>query len=217
MLCYKNGALAREMIRDLHAGSDWATFNHLVEATPPGNHGYIGLYYPLPEIIPPNIQGDFLFFSQDSGTLASVDSIPSTCCPRAVLESQLLSVLSHITDILPDAAPPLRRLIVSGGSSVNETILQMAADILGLSVFVIDDGSASAEAACMGAAKLAAYALRREVGHSTRFQNSTFRSAIQPRDPNTQMYRELLDVYRLAENEAVRIYETGNTNENPKV
>jgi xylulokinase len=109
-------------------------------------------------------------------------------------------------------------LIVSGGSSVNETILQMAADIFGLSVFV-NDGCASAEAACMGAAKLAAYAWGVENGQGIDHsawpappQHNNFRSAIQPRDPNTQIYRGLLDVYRASENEALRIYVTSQGN-----
>lgn len=128
MLCYKNGALAREQIRDRYADGDWARFNQLVEETPPGNDGYVGLYFPLPEIIPPNASGEFFFRSEKSGERPlPVDSIPSNAHPRAILESQFLSIRSRIADILPPDSPPLQRLVATGGSSANETIRQLAA------------------------------------------------------------------------------------------
>ncbi|KAF9235746.1 hypothetical protein BU15DRAFT_77675 [Melanogaster broomeanus] len=37
MLCYKNGALAREQIRGRDANHDWEKYNQLVESTPVGN------------------------------------------------------------------------------------------------------------------------------------------------------------------------------------
>src|SRR5712675_292700 len=68
MLCYKNGSLAREKVRNEYANGDWACFNELVAATTPGNGGFWGLYFPLPEIIPPNVIGDFYFKSEDGLT-----------------------------------------------------------------------------------------------------------------------------------------------------
>ena len=50
MLCYKNGSLAREKVRNEYADGDWTRVNELVAAIPPGNKGYWGLYFPLPEI-----------------------------------------------------------------------------------------------------------------------------------------------------------------------
>lgn len=126
MLCYKNGALAREQVRDRHAGGDWGRFNELVEETPAGNNGYAGLFFPLPEIIPPGVQGES-FFSTTVGTPTRVEDIPSTARPRAILESQFLSIRSRIAEILPENAPPLHRLVVTGGSSANQTIRQLAA------------------------------------------------------------------------------------------
>src|SRR5882762_445452 len=37
MLCYKNGALAREQVRDRLADGDWFKFNEFVKKTPAGN------------------------------------------------------------------------------------------------------------------------------------------------------------------------------------
>jgi len=128
MLCYKNGALAREQVRDRYAEGDWTRFSELIEQTPPGNNGYLGLYFPLPEIIPPNVQGDFFFrLATSTTTPRLVDEIPAEVHPRAILESQFLSIRSRVAAILPKNAPPLQRLVATGGSSTNQTIRQMAA------------------------------------------------------------------------------------------
>ena len=130
MLCFKNSALAREHIRDKYALGDWSRFNDLVESAPAGNSGYFGLYFPLPEIHPPNVVGQFFFRAenlQDKSTLAPIDVIPATAHPRAILESQFLSIRSRIIDILPDKSFPLQRLVLTGGSSTNPTVLQLAA------------------------------------------------------------------------------------------
>lgn len=153
MLCYKNGALAREQVRDRYANADWARFNELVETTPPGNGGNWGLYFPLPEIIPPGVKGDFFFSSSPS--IAPVDALPPTAHPRAILESQFLSIRSRIAAILPSSSPPLRRLVLTGGSSANPAIRQLAADLFGMATYVAEG---SKEAAGMGGAVLAKFA-----------------------------------------------------------
>jgi xylulokinase len=131
MLCYKNGALAREMLRDRYAGGNWLGFNELVEKTPPGCHGFLGFYFPLPEIIPSNVTGEFFFATKHIETSDDqplrVDCIPDSMHPRAILESQLLSIRSRIQRVLPEGSPPPCRLILSGGGSTNEVIRQVAA------------------------------------------------------------------------------------------
>ena len=42
LLCYKNGSLTRERVRDSCADGDWAIFNQLIDSTPRGNFGNIG-------------------------------------------------------------------------------------------------------------------------------------------------------------------------------
>ncbi|OBZ73797.1 Xylulose kinase [Grifola frondosa] len=154
MLCYKNGALAREQVRDRSAEGHWTKFNALVERRPVGNGGYLGFYFPLPEIIPPNVQGNFFFKITPSG-VESVEEcdFPAEAHPRAILESQFLSIRSRITAIMPENAPPLQRLVVCGGSSDNAVIRQLAADVFGMRVFV-----AGKEGAAEGGAQLARYA-----------------------------------------------------------
>ncbi|KAF7374910.1 hypothetical protein MSAN_00377100 [Mycena sanguinolenta] len=153
MLCYKNGALAREQVRDQYCERDWQRFNKAVESTSAGNNGYMGLYFPLPEIIPPGIVGNF-FYKIEENKPAPVEDLPGDAHPRAILESQFLSIRSRIAAILPPHAPHLHRLVVTGGGSTNDTIRQLAADLFGMKVYV----SQTKEAAGMGGALLAKYA-----------------------------------------------------------
>lgn len=131
MLCYKNGALAREQVRDKYANGDWDAFNKIVEHTPPGAGGIIGFYFPLPEIIPSNVVGEYFFTvpSADASVKGPVitNDPPESIHARAILESQFLSIRSRIEHILPENSPPLKRLVISGGSSANPTIRQIAA------------------------------------------------------------------------------------------
>ena len=149
MLCYKNGALAREEIRDRYCSSSWDTYNQHLESTSPGNSGYSGFYFPLHEIIPPNVQGEF-FFKEGTPT----DAIPHSHHARAIVESQFLSIKRRIISILPENAPPLKRLIVTGGSSANKAIRQLASDLFGINVYIAE----TKEAAGIGGALLAQFA-----------------------------------------------------------
>ncbi|KAG8220964.1 hypothetical protein J3R82DRAFT_2469 [Butyriboletus roseoflavus] len=197
MLCYKNGALAREHVRDRHANRDWEKYNQLVESTPVGNNGYLGFYFPLPEIIPPNVCGEFLFTTRD-GHPTPVDSIPSEAHPRAILESQFLSIKSRIVAILPPNSPPLQRMVVIGGSSANQTIRQLAADLFGIRVYVPE----SKEAAGTGGAILAKFAWwKQQNGGSGTFEEMSYgdvermRLVAEPRSEVTKGYDRLVDAY----------------------
>jgi xylulokinase len=52
LICFKNGSLAREKIRELYKISDWKKFGELVAQTPPGNNGGILLPWFEAEIVP---------------------------------------------------------------------------------------------------------------------------------------------------------------------
>ncbi|TBU37301.1 D-xylulose kinase [Dichomitus squalens] len=217
MLCYKNGALAREQVRDRYADGDWTRFNALVEARPAGNAGVMGLYFPLPEIIPPNVQGSFFFSyptapaddAQPEPEPIAEEEMPASAHPRAILESQLLSIRARIAAILPPDAPPLQRLVLSGGSSANAVIRQAAADVFGMRVFV-----AGQEGAAEGGAQLARYAWwRRENGGAGSFEEmramdgagARMKCVARPDWARERVYAGLVGVYRAAEDAVVRI------------
>lgn len=203
MLCYKNGALAREEVRDQHAQSSWAKYNELVDGSPPGNNNTLGFYFPLPEIIPPNVQGKFFYDISDTSRPVPKKVIPDQAHPRAILESQLLSIKTRVLEILPGGAQPPHRLIATGGSSTNQTILQLAADILGMKVYV---ATGRKEAAAIGGAQLARYAWwkGRNGGDGT-FEEmvsgdpKTVRLVAEPRSGMFSLYEGLVEPYRRCE------------------
>ncbi|KAI0330926.1 D-xylulose kinase [Cubamyces sp. BRFM 1775] len=215
MLCYKNGALAREQVRDQYADGHWTRFNELVEARPVGNDGLMGFYFPLPEIIPPNVQGNFFFSTSPSSSSPSVTTLsesamPHDAHPRAILESQFLSIRSRITAILPPDAPPLQRLVLSGGSSLNPVIQQAAADVFGMRVFV-----AGKEGAAEGGAQLARYAWwRAQSGGMGTFEEmramdadadaARKRCVAEPKWERERVYAGLVEAYRACEERVVQ-------------
>ncbi|THV05557.1 actin-like ATPase domain-containing protein [Dendrothele bispora CBS 962.96] len=215
MLCYKNGALAREQVRDRFSDADWNKYNQLVESQSPGCSGYMGLYFPLPEIIPPEVQGDFVFRTPLTvpPSRVSLDDVPSQCHPRMILESQFLSIRSRIAAILPPDAPPLQRLVITGGSSANQTIRQLAADLFNMKVYV----SATKEAAAMGGALLAKFAWWKaqdgnqygsfeEMSAMTGIEGLGMKCVAEPQGKVAQAYEGLIEAYTACEEQVVRAW-----------
>jgi len=115
MLCYKNGGLAREHIRDALNGNtptkDWSAFNRAALSTPPlgqcsaSEPMRMGLFFPRPEIVPNIKAGTWRFlYRADSDTLAPTEASSGDvdgndnawpaphADARAILESQFLSL-----------------------------------------------------------------------------------------------------------------------------
>ncbi|KAH9479446.1 Xylulose kinase [Psilocybe cubensis] len=209
MLCYKNGALAREQIRDRFANGDWDKFNQLIQQTPPGCNGNLGFYFPLPEIIPPNVTGEFFFTTDLVKTTVKpplpTENVPPTIHPRAIVESQFLSIRSRIAAMLPKDSPHLKRLVISGGSSQNLVIRQLLADIFDMDVYV----SATKEAAASGGALLAKYAWWKRSHPEGTFEDMTAGEAMglqcvaNPNKEISAVYNDLVSVYDACEAQVV--------------
>ncbi|KAF5387350.1 hypothetical protein D9757_005791 [Collybiopsis confluens] len=213
MLCYKNGALAREQIRDRYAEHDWSKFNTLVESESLGCNGFMGLYFPLPEIIPPGVNGEFYFRTTEViPALLGEEDVPSGSQPRMILESQFLSIRSRIAAILPPDSPPLQRLVLTGGSSANQTIRQLAADLFNMKVYV----SATKEAAGMGGALLAKYSWWKQNGNSRgTFEEMNamvddeklgMKCVAEPRAEVSEQYGGLIATYTACEERVVQMW-----------
>jgi len=153
MLCYKNGGLAREQIRDTSEPPDWETFNKHIKQTEPlgGQNKKLGYYYPLDEIIPPAPASLTRFSITDSDLV--LKNWESTLDPRIICESQAMSCALRARPLL-NSKPP-RRLYVVGGGSRNSTIIDVFADVIGGDVFIPHSGNACAQ----GAANKAAWAV----------------------------------------------------------
>ncbi|XP_073154495.1 xylulose kinase 2 [Henckelia pumila] len=158
MLCYKNGSLTREDIRNQCADKSWDVFNSCLQETQPLNGGKIGFYYKEHEILPPlpvgfhryvleNFNGDSL----DGVKEREVDAFDPTSEVRALVEGQLLSMRAHAERFgLP--SPP-NRIIATGGASANKCILALISSIFGCNIYTIQ----SSDSASMGAALRAAH------------------------------------------------------------
>ncbi|KAF2087671.1 pentulose and hexulose kinase [Saccharata proteae CBS 121410] len=116
MLCYKNGGLAREYVRDdlnqlsKNASSDphsWNVFNSTTESTPIAGQQSsdtdpmrLGLFFPLPEIVPNVPAGTWRYlYNKQTGALTPATASPDSkdwptpqADARAILESQFLSL-----------------------------------------------------------------------------------------------------------------------------
>jgi len=144
LLCYKNGSLTRERLRDSCANGSWDIFNELIDSTIRGNHGNIGLYFDHPEIVPDGLQGDFRF--NKSGEHVSRFASNETEV-RALIEGQMMAKRIHAEQIGFQISSETR-ILVTGGASVNTAILQVIADVFNAKVYT----QTAANSAAMGGA-----------------------------------------------------------------
>ncbi len=132
LLCFKNGSLARERVRDDH-GLDWNGFSDILLNTPPGNGGRVMLPYFWPEITPVVLEPGVVRF----GGLTEDDAAGNV---RAVAEAQVMAMFLHSnwTGLRP------RRILVTAGGSGNRGLLKLIAQVFGARVeaFEVSDGAA---------------------------------------------------------------------------
>jgi xylulokinase len=149
MLCYSNGSLSREGVCKAVAGSSWDEFAKLVESSPPGNGGQVGFFINSPEITPSIPTAGTRRFD---GTGAQVDAFADDAAEaRAVLEGQFTSMRYHGAQLGLSA----KRIIVTGGASMNPTITKVIADVFQVPVFAAEQP----DSASLGAAYRAMHGL----------------------------------------------------------
>ncbi|CAA2984457.1 Xylulose kinase [Olea europaea subsp. europaea] len=160
MLCYKNGSLAREDIRNQCADKSREVFNKFLQQTRPLNGGKLGFYYKDHEILPPLPVGfhryvlkNFNGESLDGGSECEVQDFDPPSEVRALVEGQLLSMRAH-AERFGMPSPP-KRIIATGGASANNYILSSIASIFGCNVYTVQ----RPDSASMGAALRAAHSL----------------------------------------------------------
>ncbi|OAA53411.1 Carbohydrate kinase, FGGY [Cordyceps fumosorosea ARSEF 2679] len=99
MLCYKNGGLARERVRDDLPGAadgSWAAFDRAIAETPPldiqGGRAKMGLYFDLRETVPNLRAGTWRFTcaAADGSDLRVAEAWPAATDARLIVESQAL-------------------------------------------------------------------------------------------------------------------------------
>jgi xylulokinase len=128
LICYKNGSLTREAVRDANAGGRWDRFDAALDRTRPGNGGKLAFFFKEPEITPPVLRTGTFRFAPDGRPAAMFTDDEHI---RAVVEGQFLSMRLHGGNI--GLVP--KRLLATGGASVNTRILQVMADVFGAAVY----------------------------------------------------------------------------------
>jgi xylulokinase len=207
MLCYKNGGLAREHIRDAINESSgatdksWDAFNKVALETPlfgqstPTDPMRLGLYFPRPEIVP-NVKAGTWRFLYKSDTLNPLESdekawpIPSADA-RAILESQFLSLRLRSQSLVnPQGSLPAqpRRIYMVGGGAVNPAIADLAGQVLGGSdgVYKLEIGG---NACALGAAYKAAWGVQRQ-------SKETFEDFLEQRWNEEGFVKKICEGYR---------------------
>ena len=190
LICYKNGSLTRESVRNAYAGRSWKRFEAALAATSPGNRGKIGFYFKEPEITPPVLKPGIHRFNAAN---RSVDSFKPEENIRAVVEGQLLSMRLHGNNI--GLVP--QKILATGGASVNKGLLRIMADVFGAPVYT----GRGANSASLGAAYRALHGWR--CARARRFIPFTkvvqlpqpFEKVFDPDPADYRLYTRLLSRY----------------------
>ncbi|XP_046574443.1 xylulose kinase-like isoform X1 [Haliotis rubra] len=138
LLCFKNGSLTRERVRDDNADKSWDKFGELLQKSPLGNNGNIGIYFDITEI-QPVVEGVYRFNEKDE----EVSSFPPEVEVRALIEGQFMArrVYSETLGFQIDSNT---RVIATGGASMNTAILQVLSDVFNAPVYIKDVANSAA-------------------------------------------------------------------------
>uniref|UniRef100_A0A060SZK7 Xylulose kinase n=1 Tax=Blastobotrys adeninivorans TaxID=409370 RepID=A0A060SZK7_BLAAD len=164
MLCYCNGALAREQVRDeinkRHGTPEdlWGNFDKLVAECKSKSNAVldkVGFYFPLSEIIPdcPQVIQRYQWSNGQAEPVKSWANEDEDAL--RIIESQALSIRARLGPMLTSATRLPRKLYFVGGGSKNKAICEAFAKVLFPSegAFTLDLTDACAK----GAANLAAF------------------------------------------------------------
>lgn len=193
LICFKNGSLAREQVRDRY-GLNWDKYNDLLRSTKPGNNGGIMLPWFEAEIVPRvNKPGVHRF---------DLDGWDAGANCRAIVEAQMMSMRIHSgwMKIKPT------QICATGGGSVNVPVLQIMADVMNCPVRRIE----IAKSAALGAALRAAHGWLVHKGEKPKwpevvagFTDPIPGSEIKPNAKAAGVYNKLVEKYVKCEREAL--------------
>jgi xylulokinase len=191
LICFKNGSLAREQVKQAH-GLSWPQFDlESFATTPAGNGGNLMLPYFVPEITPVVLRPGVV----RRGEPAFVGGQQAAASVRAIVEAQALSMKLH-SGWIGEAPAALR---VTGGASRSDGICQVIADVFNASVERLE----VAHSAALGAAMRAAQAIEALSWDelTARFCRCDVARAVTPVPSNVAVYRALLPAFAAFEAE----------------
>ena len=194
LICFKNGSLAREKIRELYGIKSWSEFGKLVASTKPGNDGGILLPWFEAEIVPRVNQPGIHRFDLDAKSAAA------NC--RAIFEAQMLSMRLHSQWM--NVAP--EKIFATGGASNDAALLQVMADVMNCRVERI----AVSKSAALGAALQAAHGWLTATGKNPKWEKLVAGftapipgSEIRPDKRAVRIYDQLIKKYAACESEVL--------------
>ena len=192
LLCFRNGSLAREHVRDQYEFS-WEQFDEAIINSPAGNNGGLMLPWVDAEIIPKTANGGIRCRNIDA------DNAAANC--RGIIEGQMLSMRLHAkrAGVIPT------EIRITGGASANATIRQIIADIFGCPVTTM----ATTGGAALGAALQARFAYHNSTDNPLSWQNTvaeftqTSNNVTTPNANNHDIYNEMLHNFENFEREEI--------------
>ncbi len=196
LLCFKNGSLTRQHVRDTF-GLTWEGFSELLLSTPPGNGGKGVIPWLWPEITPRVLRPEMRPF----GGLTPDDGAGWV---RGVAEAQACALRLHARRM----GPLPENLLVTAGGSENAGLLQILADVFGVPVQTI----AVRDSAALGAALRAAHLFLRDRGTPRSWKDLAsplaehFSSEVRPRPHASELYTRpggFLELYEGEERQAL--------------
>jgi xylulokinase len=194
LICFKNGSLAREKVRELYGIKSWKEFGELVASTKPGNNGGILLPWFEAEIVPRVNQPGIHRFDLDE------KNVTANC--RAIFEAQMMSMRLHSAwmEVSPE------KIFVTGGASNDVVLLQVMADVMNCRVLRIE----VSKSAALGAALMAAHGWLVAADKNPKweklvagFSQPIPNSEIRPDKKTARIYDKLIEKYAACEGEAM--------------
>jgi xylulokinase len=175
LICFRNGSLAREAMRDA-LGVDWSAFEQDALAASAGSAGK-NLMLPFygPEITP---RRDF-----DGPVEAFEEGATAELRVRALLEGQFLNMRLHSRWMETDTD----RIRLTGGASKNNGIAQLVADVFQAPVERLEVSNSAA----LGAALIAAAAAGNDLAEMQAvFCKASEGAALQPDRAKAAVYQD---------------------------
>jgi xylulokinase len=143
LICFKNGSLTREELAQRFR-LNWDDFSAAIQETPPGNNGNLMLPYLFPEITPRVLNPQLKLFGTEQ--FCAWKDAPAAV--RAIVEAQAVSMRLHSQWI----SEKPQSLLVTGGASQNDGILQVFSDVFQASLRRLSVTNSAAMGAALRAA-----------------------------------------------------------------
>jgi xylulokinase len=196
LICFKNGSLAREKVRDAYEIKSWQDFGKAMNSAPPGNNGGILLPWFEAEIVPRVNKPGIHRFDLDEKDAAA------NC--RAIIEAQMMSMRLHSQwmKVAPDC------IYATGGASNDLAVLRVMADVMNCRVLRIE----ISKSAALGAALRAAHGWFVHSGEKPKWEEIVAGftepipdSEIRPNPDATRIYDKLVEKYAACERKALQL------------